>query len=120
MIMSKQKDKLKTKVRIIFDNQNLKEAYEELSETDLLKKRIDFVIERIKEKPAFGQPIAKNLIPKGYKVRGVDNAFWVELSKGRGWRLIYSLKSFTEIEIVAIILEWFTRHKDYDRRFGYG
>jgi len=119
MIIPKQKDKPKTKVRVIFDNENLKEAYEELSETDPLKKRIDFVIKRIKEKPVFGQPICKKLIPKEYKKKGVDNAFWVELSKGKGWRLIYSLKSFTEIEIVAIILEWFTKHKDYERRFGY-
>jgi len=49
----------------------------------------------------------------------VNNAFWVELSKGKGWRLIYSLTSEDEIEIIAIILEWFIRHKDYGRRFGY-
>ena len=42
----------------------------------------------------------------------------MELSKG--WRLIYSLTSENEVEIVAIILEWFVRHKDYERRFGYG
>jgi hypothetical protein len=78
------------------------------------------VIERLKQKPSFGQPIAKKLIPKEYQREGVDDAFWVELSKGKGWRLIYSLTSEDEIKIVAIILEWFTRHKDYDRRFGYG
>ena len=49
----------------------------------------------------------------------MNNAFWVELSKGKGWRLIYSLTSEDEIEIIAIILEWFIRHKDYGRRFGY-
>ena len=109
----------KKKVRVVFENDRLEQAYLDLEETDQLKKRINYVIERIKQKPAFGQPIAKNLIPKEYRIRGVDNAFWVELSKGRGWRLIYSLKSFSEVEIVAIILEWFTRHKDYSRRFGY-
>ena len=62
---------------------------------------------------------ATGLLSMKYRRLGIDNAFWVELSKGRGWRLIYSLKSFGEIEIVAIILEWFTRHKDYGRRFGY-
>ena len=111
--------KKNAKVKVIFENEKLKEAYEKLPKTDPLKKKIDSVIERITEKPAFGQPIAKRLIPKKYKQRGVDNAFWVDLSKGKGWRLIYSLKSFSEIEIVAIILEWFTRHKDYGRRFGY-
>lgn len=108
-----------TEIKVIFENEKLKEAYEKLTETDPLKKKIESVIERIKEKPIYGQPIAKRLIPNKYKKKGVDNAFWVELSKGKGWRLIYSLKSFSEIEIVAIILEWFTRHKDYGRRFGY-
>ena len=110
---------LKKKVKVIFENDKLEEAYLSLSEEDKLKKRINFVIDRIKEKPAFGQPISKDLIPKEYAKKGIDNAFWVELSKGQGWRLIYSLKSFNEIEIVGIILEWFTKHKDYERRFKY-
>ena len=58
MIMSKEKKQ----VRVKFDNDNLRKAYEELSETDSLKKRIDFVIERIKQDPVFGQPISA---PKG-------------------------------------------------------
>ncbi len=106
-------------VRVKFLNDNLEREYLALSENDLLKKRIDWVIERLKQNPAFGRPIAKSLIPKEYKKEGVDNAFWVELNKGRGWRLIYSLTSEDEIEIIAIILEWFTRHKEYERRFGY-
>ena len=107
------------KVRVIFENDKLEKTFLNLSEEDPLKKRIKYIIERIKEKPAFGQPIAKHLIPKEYKKKGVDNAFWVELSKGKGWRLIYSLRSFSEIEIVGIILDWFTRHKEYERKFKY-
>ena len=72
------------KVNVIFENERLKRVYEELSADDPLKRRIDFVIEKIKQKPAFGEPIAKRLIPKEYTKRGVDNAFWVELSKGKG------------------------------------
>ncbi len=68
----------KQKVNVIFENEKLKQAYEELHETDPLKKRINYVIERIKQKPAFGQPIAKRLIPKEYTKHGVDNAYWVE------------------------------------------
>ena len=63
------------KVKVVFENKKLKEAYEKLPEADPLKKKIDAVIEKITEKPAFGQPIAKRLIPKEYKKRGVDNAF---------------------------------------------
>ncbi len=58
MIMSEEKKQ--KPVRVIFDNDNLKRAYEELSEADPLKKRIDFVIERIKQNPVFGRPISKN------------------------------------------------------------
>ena len=109
----------KKRVKVVFADSSLEEAYNNLPSENKLKRKINWVIERIKEKPAFGQPIAKKLIPKEYKEKDIDNAFWVELNKGKGWRLIYSLKSFSEIEIIAIILEWFTRHKDYERRFKY-
>jgi hypothetical protein len=110
---------MKKNVRVKFLNANLEEEYSSLSADAPLKERIDFVISKLKENPTFGQPIAKRLIPKEYTRQGVDNAFWVELSKGRGWRLIYSLTSENNIEIIAIILEWFVRHKEYGRRFGY-
>jgi len=110
---------MQKRVRITFIDDKLEKEYLELSD-DRLKKRINWIIERIKENPAFGQPISKRLIPKEYRNQGVDNAYWVELSKGRGWRLIYTLTAEDEVEVVAIILEWFTRHKDYDIRFGYG
>lgn len=67
--------------------------YLSLSDEAPLKKRIDWVIQRLKEKPSFGRPIAKPLIPNEYKREGITNAFWVELNKGKGWRLVYSLTS---------------------------
>ena len=115
MLKKKRKD---NKVTIIFENDSLKKTYDELPNTSYLKKRIDYITERINSKPNFGQPIAKKLIPKEYKDKGFNNAFWVELSK-QGWRLIYSLKSPTDNLTTAIILEWFTSHKDYEKRFGY-
>jgi hypothetical protein len=110
---------MKKEVSVVFINDELENEFLNLPEDDLLKKRIKYVIERIKYNPTFGRPITKRLIPKEYKNQGVDNAFWVELSKGRGWRLIYSLTPKGEAEIIAIILEWFTRHKDYERKFRY-
>ncbi|MDP2672703.1 MAG: hypothetical protein Q8O84_02740 [Nanoarchaeota archaeon] len=104
-------------VNIKFINDNLENEYLSLQDNDRIKKKINWVIEKIKQKPAFGQPIAKNLIPEEYKKQGVKNAFWVELSKSQ--RLIYSLTSEEINKITAIILEWFARHKDYERRFGY-
>jgi len=110
---------MKKEVNVVFINDELENIFLNLSEDDLLKKRIRFVIERVKENPTFGRPIAKRLIPKEYKNQGVNNAYWVELSKGRGWRLIYSLTPKGNTEIIAIILEWFTKHKDYEKRFNY-
>jgi len=111
---------MRKNIKVKFLNGKLEREYLNLSDDAPLKKRIDYIISRIKENPTFGQPIAKRLIPKEYTKQGVGNAYWVELSKGKGWRLIYTLTAEDKIEIVAIILEWFTRHKDYDRRFGYG
>lgn len=101
-----------------FKNPSLKRDFDSLSEDDPLKKRIRRVIEGIKQNPlSYGRPISKDKIPDIYFKEGFDNAFWVDLSKS--WRLIYSLTSITEVEILAILLEWFTSHKDYERRFGY-
>src|SRR3972149_5505125 len=106
------------KVTINFKNPLLKKSFDELSEEDSLKKRIRRAIEGIKQNPlGYGQPISKNKIPKIYLDAGFTNAFWVDLSKS--WRLIYSLTSVSEIEILAIILEWFKSHKEYERRFKY-
>ena len=58
-------------VRIKFLSEKLEREYLDLSEDDKLKKRIDFVIGRLKENPGFGRPIAKRLIPEEYKRQGV-------------------------------------------------
>lgn len=73
----------KKRIKVVFENDRLERTYIKLQNDDKLKKKINWVIKRIKEKPAFGQPIAKKLIPKEYKNKGIDNAFWVELSKGK-------------------------------------
>ena len=110
---------MKKEVSIVFIDDKLEQEFLNLSEDDFLKKRIKYVMERIRENPTFGQPIAKKLIPKEYANQGVNNTFWIELSKSQGWRLIYSLVPKSGTEIITIILEWFTRHKDYERRFKY-
>ena len=106
-------------VNVKFLTRKLEKEYLELPENDKLKKKLNFIINRLKEKPHFGQPIAKRLIPIQYTQQGIKNAYWVELSKGKGWRLIYSLTSENEFEIIAIILEWFNSHKKYEKRFNY-
>jgi hypothetical protein len=106
------------KVIVKFKNPLLKKNFDELSEDDPLKKRIRRAIDGIRQNPlSYGQPINKKKIPKIYFNEGLTNAFWVDLSKS--WRLIYSLTSTSEVEILAIILEWFTSHKEYEKRFNY-
>ena len=68
--------------------------------------------------PHYGDPIAKNLIPKEYILKyGITNLFRVELSNF--WRMLYTLTNDeTEIEIVAFVLD-IIDHKEYDKVFGY-
>ena len=75
-------------------------------------------IELIKINMHFGDPIAKNLIPKDYKERyGITNLFRVELPQF--WRMLYSLiDGESKIEIIAFILD-IIDHKDYNKKFGY-
>lgn len=74
--------------------------------------------ELIKANPHYGEPIAKDKIPKEYKQKyGVTNLFWVELSNF--WRMLYTLtNNETEIEIIAFVLD-IIDHKKYNKKFGY-
>lgn len=83
----------------------------------MILKSINQKVELIKLNPHYGDPIAKNLIPKEYTERyGANNLFRVELPNF--WRMLYTLTNNGEIEIVAFILE-IINHKDYNKRFGY-
>ena len=75
-------------------------------------------IELIKLNIHFGNPVAKNLIPKEYKIKyGVTNLFRIELPQF--WRMLYTLTNGdTEIEIIAFVLDVID-HKTYDKKFGY-
>jgi hypothetical protein len=71
----------------------------------------------IKSNPHYGEPIAKNLIPKNYyEDYNITNLFWVRLSNH--WRMLYTLTNGSEIEIIAFIL-CIKSHPDYDKLFGY-
>ena len=75
-------------------------------------------VELIKINPHYGNPIAKNLIPKEYVIKyGVTNLFRVELSGF--WRMLYTLTNDeTEVVIVAFVLD-IIDHKEYNKKFGY-
>lgn len=69
------------RVVVKFINDEIENEFINLLDDDRIKKKINCVIERIKENPNFGQLIAKMLIPYEYKIKGVNNAFWIELNK---------------------------------------
>ena len=72
----------------------------------------------IKATPHYGEPIAKNLIPREYALKyGVRNLFWVGLANY--WRMLYTLtNNDSQTEIVAFVLD-ISSHEDYDKRMGY-
>ena len=66
----------------------------------------------------YGNPIAKKLIPKEYKIKyDISNLFRVELPNF--WRMLYTLTDGeTEVEVIAFVLD-VIGHKDYNKKFGY-
>ena len=112
-------------IRLILKNQ-AKEEYEQLSkiveeqtkkgvknsEEAQLLKSINAKVELLKWNPAYGQSIAKVLIPK---TLDVDNLFRVSLT--RHWRMLYTIKT-DELEIVSFVL-YIVDHPTYDKLLGY-
>jgi hypothetical protein len=105
------------KTSVVFADDALKEAYSALAgENPELYRFITRALNDLKENPTCGIHIPKKLIPKVYiRKFAIDNLWKYNLL--RGWRLVYSLVG-SKIEIVAIVLEWFS-HKEYERRFKY-
>ena len=94
------------------------EAYFRLSKDSPLKKAIDKAINNIKSNAFYGEPIPKKLIPKEYfKKYWITNLWWIGLT--REARLVYSITTPNQIEILSLIIEIFEKHKDYERRFKY-
>ena len=102
---------------VAFAEDALERAFNSLAENSPLKKSINKSITDLKENIFCGEPIKKELIPKEYiKKYLINNLWWCPLSKG--WRLVYSVVNPNDIEILAVIIEYFD-HKNYARRFGY-
>ena len=87
------------------------------SKTDrMILNAINKKVELIKANHHYGDPIAKQLIPKEYVTKyGIKNLFRVELPNY--WRMLYTLTN-EEIEIIAFVLD-IVNHASYDKKFGY-
>ena len=75
-------------------------------------------MEFVKENFRYGQPVAKALIPKEYRLKyGVTNLYHVKLPSF--WRMLYSIVSGDGgVEIIAFVLD-ILDHPTYDKKFGY-
>ena len=71
--------------------------------------------ELLKEKPQFGDPIKKDLIPMQLKKSEIQNLYRVELSNY--WRMLYTIEGNT-VEIFLFVLN-IVDHKEYNKLFGY-
>jgi hypothetical protein len=106
-------------VRIILKWQG-KEAYLELKKRDDKEARaildsFNRVKEILKENPQYGDPIAKDLIPRKFKEAGIQNLYRVELSNY--WRALYTIEG-NKVEIFLFVLS-IVDHKEYNKLFGY-
>lgn len=104
--------------KVIFADKKLEEIYFNLNDADPLKKAIKKAIEKIKQNAFSGESIPKRIIPKEYiKKFEIDNLWLIDLSKSA--RLIYSITTPNEVEILSIIIDFFEDHKKYERAFKY-
>lgn len=103
--------------KVVFAEKELEIAFNSLAENSPLKKSVRKAIDNIKRNVFCGQQIHKNLIPKEYIQKyKINNLWWHPLAND--WRLVYSIVTPSNIEIIGVIIEYFD-HKNYERKFGY-
>lgn len=104
-------------IKVVFADEKVQKAYFKAKEEDpSLYKFLDRATDDIKANPKCGIEIPKRLIPKIYIQKYGINNLW-KYNLPNAWRLVYSITG-NEVEILAILLEWFP-HGDYERRFKY-
>lgn len=106
-------------VRIVLKGQ-AKDSYLELKkrkdkEATSILNSFERVKEILRDNPQYGNPIAKNLIPKSLLLLGIQNLYRAELSNY--WRMLYTIEG-NEINIFLFVLN-IVDHKEYNKIFGY-
>lgn len=97
-----------------------KNIYEEAKNKDMIKtssvtfanKELEKSFNKLEENAFCGIRIPKEYIQK-YKITNL----W-EYNLPDAWRLVYSITTPNKVEILCVILEWFS-HPDYEKRFHY-
>ena len=103
--------------KIVFVDKELEISFNELSDNDPIKRGIIQAISAIQENFSCGRNVKKELIPRKLIEKYELTNLWI-YDLPNGWRLLYSVTSGGEIEIIAVILDWMN-HKDYNRLFGF-
>jgi hypothetical protein len=81
-----------------------------------LKKRINAVLDALKEHPDSGDLVERALWPGEYRKLELDNLFRMEV--GRGRRLTYTIR-IGGGNLDVDVIEFFATHKEYEKRFHY-
>ncbi len=103
--------------KVVFISDELENDFNSLPDDDFVKKSIIKAVEDLKCNAFAGIHISKRLIPDEYiKEFGIKNLWKYNMPKG--WRLLYTIASDNEVELLSAILEWFD-HKNYEKRFKY-
>ncbi|MBI2541674.1 hypothetical protein HYV80_03120 [Candidatus Woesearchaeota archaeon] len=103
--------------RVVFISDELEDSFNSLPEDDFVRKSITRAIKDLKQNAFIGIHVPKRLIPKEYiRKWGINNLWKYDMPKG--WRLLYTVTSENEVELISAILEWFD-HKEYERKFKY-
>jgi len=105
------------KYKVVFVDNSLESAFNSLDDSDPIKKALIRAIKNIQENPKSGRSVIKRMIPERLiKKYGINNLMIYNLPNA--WRMLYSLTTSGEIELVAVILDWMN-HKDYERLFKF-
>jgi|SRR3989344_3367724 len=103
--------------KVKFISEKLEMAFNSLLDEDPIKKSIINAVKDLKQNAFSGIQIPKRLFPKEYILKyHISNLWKYDLPKG--WRILYTITSENEVQLVSAILEWFN-HKDYERKFRY-
>lgn len=103
--------------KVVFISEELEKDFHALKNDDPIKKSMIRAIHDLRENAFAGIQVPKRLIPKEYIRKYKINNLW-KYDLPKGWRLLYTVTTDNEVELISAILEWFD-HKGYERRFKY-
>ena len=106
----------KKAIKVKFLSKELESEYDKLKAANPeLHKAITRAIEKLKLNRLAGRRIKDEQVSKRYLSLYGAQHFW-KLDLNREWRLIYTLTGGgAEVRILAIILAWYTDHKQYQK-----